>query len=928
VKPFLALETERGGSGHLLRVIWRAGEVVETVRHYPWFVANVPVKGPGVAGVERLPGYMLLFSPKEQAYRAVGRAYKIMVEHKKLVPRIAAEALQRNARGGMYNIVYEFRAAYDLQEQGYGLLGLPTPLAFLHNRLMTEHMEEAMEKAGDLKVMAMDIEVYSRRGGFPAKGDPILAITYASFRLRTDLFTREWPEENIQYMVNEDATLSGSHKLVREFAEAVKREEPDIIVTYNGSGFDFPYMAPFAGAGIRFRRDFLVVGDRYIPHVDLLTVRERLGPSLGLRSHAAYALDDVALEATKTVAKYRDMAWLFESRYIEAERKLDHAKLKEYFDRRDPLVYDYIVADVYLTSLLARLWLYPFILLAALTGSPINALQHANTGQIAEYALAELLRRLHLYPELRSRQRSYSRVTIRDRSASLEDGDPVRELRNRVPDFWVFERGKVYVRDYGYYGGNGKKIVELDFAQLYPTDMVVNPADPTSMFILEGYRATDGRLESIPPTIRLKKPPRAAEEQAAWSLLARRKEKRAQREIELYRVAPGYGPVAWLIYKLYVARKETKNMKKRAKAEKRPELMAPDQAVKIFNNSVYGAFNKSRGSLVHELLSATVFWRTQKLLYEVIRAVETVVAERLGRELTVLYGDTDSTYILVDEDVDGEEVARAVNDWIRERYGPAYKMELEGEYAAMLIPRRKRSNEASAKSYLLVDWEGRIVKATGDFYKLEAPLALKERLAEFYEELLRARPRSIPEVEAVMRCFLEGAPGYKLFIKKSVSGFVNEDDPRRYKTLNREFHYAALVELCESRAEGATVVEARESAGGGARVRCRLDLRRVEETQKTVIVFYLPHLRRESRRFIVYRGESSGTISFASVEVASYNVVREPAENREGEVDKAVVIEYIMREYGVGRDRFIDEVLRRVRRTVTETVYEKMVRVL
>jgi len=921
---FLAIRAEDAPTGHRVMLIDRGGRVVYSTTHLPWFVSDTPVRKDAV-DVERADGSFLRFLRSGFVYVPGGDAYKIYVRHKSLVPSAARTVLSMNGRAGLYNIKYLVRAAYDIQsEKGARMLGYRTPLAFLPNKEMLRDMESAIEDIGELKVMALDIEVYSRSGGFPRRGDPILSITYSVFKLRDNIFTRDWPEEGIHYVLNDSGDVDGSKRVVKEFISIVRRERPDIIVGYNSSGFDFPYMQPFLPGSVQLVFDFYedVYTDSYIPHIDLMVLRDSMGSSLGLRRQSVYALDDVALEALSgnKVDKFYDMGWLYSSRYIEAERKLNHAKLKEYFDRGDRLYFDYIVADVLLTSYLARIWLYPLILLALLTGIPPNVIQGINTGQMAEYVLAELLRRLGLYPQLKEREAVYGRLTPDTlRSQALRRG--VEEAAKHVRDMWVFSRGKVYVRSPGMFGGPGYRIVELDFAQLYPTDMVRYTVDPTSMFVLE--RVTVSNDGAVSVTRGADVPAPLLVENAVWAAL------RDSSGLHFFKVAPGYGPVSWFIYKLYSARNETKKLKKLAEKERRVELIAPDQAVKIYNNSNYGAFSKSRGNLVNELSSAAVFWRTQKLLYEVIEAIEGDVSETLGAELKVLYGDTDSAYVLAPENVDPEELERAVNAWIQRRYGDLYRMELEDTYRYMVIPRRKDSDEPSAKSYITLDANMRIAKIKGEFFKIEAPLGIRDRLIEFYEELLRRRVSSVSELESLVVEFLRGQPGYKYFIKKSVSSFVSEDG-LRLKRVNRPFHYAALVTLCESGSPGTEVLLERV-AGIDKRtrmVRCRVDPRVVEDVQRTVIVHYLPSPSGKSTRFAMFVDEQEGEVIVNEVNVSRLVVEREESTNKESVLDRAYVVEYLVRTLRVPRDVLHVYMLRAIRRVFTETLYKKLVTVI
>jgi len=924
--PYLDIYVEDIGAGHKIYFIGLDNSIVDTKTHYPWFTVYSEKKLPEPSLKEVEDGIPLIYDPALFLYvpKPELRVYKGYASHRSKVPEAVASLLNRyNVKAGLYNIKYEARVALDFSKTHH-LLGVPSPLVFLPNSKMVRIMEEVIEKLGDLKVMAVDIEVYSTSGGFPRQGDPILTITYTVFKLKDNIFDKEWPEKNVKVLSIKNAKdvsemKRESMKLVERFFEILRKERPNVIVTYNGTGFDFPYMKPFV------TRNYYIITKNVIgiwrpekneriliPHIDLMLVREYLGSSMGIRSHAAYALDDVALEVAESLRKFYNIDWLFESDYIKAERLLNHAKLKEYWERNDPLFHNYIVADVYLTALIARVWLYSLFILSVLTGMPPTLVQSMNTGQIAEYLAVELLARLGFYPELRTRTMEYSRTTD-----VIEDSDG-----------WVFNRGKVYVHDYGVYGGSGKKIVELDFAQLYPSDMVANSTDPTMFFIKEGSH--DGTPVDRTLNVPAEKY-RVAERQT--TIILGRKPKKSSSTIKtryILKIVPGYGPISWFVYKLYTARKETKKLKKRAKTEKRVELLAPDQAIKILNNSFYGAFSKSRGNLINEAISATVFWRTQKLLYEVIDFINKELPKKLGKDVKVLYGDTDSAYVMVDEDVDIETLVKEVNNWIQQRYGPFYYMELEDVYDLMVIPKQKDKNSPSAKSYICLKG-GKPAKVKGEFYKLVAPLAIKERLLDFYIEIIKRRPRSKKELKQIVKSFIENQPIHKWFIKKSISSFVNEDDTRKLKKLNREFHYAALYSLTMYKSPGVTILDT--NAGtlapfvndkGWRTIRVRIDPREVERTQRAVIVHYLPHPSGDPKKFLVYVSDDGNTAIVHLVALRDLRVEVEGTDE-DNAVEKYFVATFAYREIKLPRTVLLDKVLDTLDKYVITPVYKKLI---
>jgi len=945
--PYLDIYVENLPKGHKIYFVSLDNRVIATRQHFPWFTvytdADLLSRKTMIEAKEIKNAHPLLYNEQLFMYKPEKnmKVYKVFSPSKSKVPKLESEVKKtiNNAKTGLYNIRYEVRVAHDFSKH-FHLFGYPSPLVFIPNKQMVELMEKLIDDIGELTVMAADIEVYSTSGGFPKRGDPILTITYTVFRLKDLIFSKDWPEKHIHVLsiprdVKDIEQMKiESRKLVDKFFKIIEEIRPNFIVTYNGSAFDFPYMEPFiTNDNIQLTKRHIIItrsptDKLIIPHIDLMQVRKYLGSSMGLRSHAAYALDDVALEVAKTLRKFYNIDWLFDSEYIKAERLLNHAKLKDYWERNDPLFHYYILADVYLTALLARVWMFPLIMVSVLSGITPTVVQEMNTGQMAEYVFVELLRRIRFYPELRLREYDYRRT----------DSPP-----KQCPEEWrrVFRAGKVYVWEYGLFGGRpGEQIVELDFAQLYPSDMVANAADPTALYIVSGYK--NGK--PLDPSFRKKLKIVGKDSVPALLMKGGKKKKRGkgkeqsekERIILLLTVLCGYGPIAWLIYKLYTARKETKKLKKRAKKEKRIELLAPDQAIKIFINSCYGAMSKPRGNLINELLSASVFWRTQKLLYEVIDYIDHEVPKKLGCRVKVLYGDTDSAYVLVQGNAEPEKLAKLVNEYVQSRHGKFYEMELEDTYDAMLIPKQKDRDSPSAKSYICLK-QMSPAKIKGEFYKIIVPLAIKERLSEFYVEIIKRKPKSRDEIRRIIRDFLKDQPAYKYFIKKSVSSFINEDDPRKIKRISRTSHYAALYSLTLYQSPGVEIMKTRRDlfsymglggagnyANGWSEITIQVDPRIVEDTQRAVIVHYLP-FPSDPKRFYVYISEDDKYVYVHQVRIASLKIIKEQGETEKDVFEKYILATYRYKHAKIEKNLLLDQVVSMLDKHVVETIYKKLV---
>ena len=211
-------------------------------------------------------------------------------------------------------------------------------------------------------------------------------------------------------------------------------------------------------------------------------------------------------------------------------------------------------------------------------------------------------------------------------------------------------------------GRTYRNIVEYDFNMLYPTIYYELQLDPIAL------RACEGGIEVLGVAL-----------------------------------CPEPGHVSAYLSALYRARAETKRLK--------GVDPGPDTAVKILANSAYGVFAKGVGSLVNEYVAATIFWTSQRIFEGLWRRL---------RPHRVVYGDTDSLYLLEDPGADrvnaeARAVARGVaGHWLRYG-GENFSLKLEGRWDVFYLHRRK--------NYLKVAGGEVVVRGTANPKRL--PVGLK-----------------------------------------------------------------------------------------------------------------------------------------------------------------------------------------------------------
>lgn len=102
------------------------------------------------------------------------------------------------------------------------------------------------EKPFELRVAAIDIETYSRGRFSDPKRDPVIMASYVDSEEKIVICTKEIRES---YAIK----AADEKELIKILIDKIKQKDLDIIITYNGDGFDIPYLRERAKQlGIKF----------------------------------------------------------------------------------------------------------------------------------------------------------------------------------------------------------------------------------------------------------------------------------------------------------------------------------------------------------------------------------------------------------------------------------------------------------------------------------------------------------------------------------------------------------------------------------------------------------------------------------------------------------------------------------------------------
>ncbi len=149
---------------------------------------------------------------------------------------------------------------------------------------------------------------------------------------------------------------------------------------------------------------------------------------------------------------------------------------------------------------------------------------------------------------------------------------------------------------------------------------------------------------------------------------------------------------------------------------KRQKLGAMSQAIKIIMNSFYGVLGTPGCRFFDDRLVSSITMRGHEILQTTRDLIE-------NQGYQVIYGDTDSVFVLVDQAADpiqtiGEQLTVYLNDWWRDHLANTYQVqsclevEFETHFEKFLMPTVRGSDKGSKKRYagvVNVDGEPRLV---------------------------------------------------------------------------------------------------------------------------------------------------------------------------------------------------------------------------
>lgn len=560
-------------------------------------------------------------------------------------------------------------------------------------RMFLKGFREAYGKMPELKVAAVDIEVYNPEMAPRSREDPVIMISIADSEGVEKVFS--WKPAELEFV----EVCENEAEMIERFVRFLREQDYDVIAGYNTDSFDFPYLRDRAkklgvklglgrrGEEVEVSRQAMMQEARIRgrAHVDLYPI---------VRKHVrlnSYVLENVVEEVLG----------------IEKE-KIDAAKLFEYWDAGGERLEElarYALEDARVTLRLLWEFLPLYVELSSLVGQCLNDVSRMTSGQMVEWLLMRFAsERGELIPN-HPEGREYER-----RSRESYVGGYVKEPK----------RGLV------------ESVAVFDFRSLYPSIIVSHNIDPGTLMMGE---------ECVNSTNRVP-------------------------ELDYCFSTERTGFIPEILKGLIERRAEIKRELREAEEKERMRLNVSQQALKILANSFYGYMGYPRARWYRRECAESVAAFARKYIREVMRIAE----QRFGLE--VVYGDTDSLFVVIPEDRRGvvEEFLRCVNDSMP----GMIELEFEGFYRRALFVTKKR--------YALLAENGKIIVKGLEFVRRDwAPIA-RETQREVLRILLEEG-----DVEKAVR-FVRGV------VERIKRGEVSLDEITIYTQLTKSIESYKSVE--------------------------------------------------------------------------------------------------------------------------------------
>jgi len=292
-----------------------------------------------------------------------------------------------------------------------------------------------MEGNEKLTFLAVDIETLYHEGEEFGKG-PVIMISYADEEGAKVITWKPYVE-----------VVSSEREMIKRLIRVIKEKDPDVIITYNGDNFDFPYLLKRAEKlGIKL----LLGRDNSEPKM------QKMGDSLAVEIKGRIHFDLFpVIRRTINLPTYTLEA-VYEAIFGKPKEKVYADEIAKAWETGEGLerVAKYSMEDAKVTYELGREFFPMEAQLARLVGQPVWDVSRSSTGNLVEWFLL---------------RKAYERNELAPNKPDEKEYE--RRLRES------YEGGYVKEPEKGLWEG----IVSLDFRSLYPSIIITHNVSPDTL---------------------------------------------------------------------------------------------------------------------------------------------------------------------------------------------------------------------------------------------------------------------------------------------------------------------------------------------------------------------------------------------------------------------------------------------------------------
>lgn len=506
--------------------------------------------------------------------------------------------------------------------------------------------------SNDLKVLFFDIEVATKGDGFFPKpiSNEVLCIGYSTW-----LYKNDGTKEKLKQEIIGDYDLTaartgqstyGDRKILREFVEMMKTEDPDIIAGYNSEEFDLPY--------IMDRCELLDIDMKGIGRNNKKPYRGRDGIKIPGRIHFDIYNSNAGVTKDQTLfgiksRSLKEIARFYEIDIEDVELPEHIENLLELYKNDKDKLFSYLRDDVLRTEHVGHVYMRNCITLAELLKVPLNSIINMYSSFVPKLFAARNMEQLGLINTESNFQRYNTNFGSIAKLGTKYEGALVGLYKN----------------------GFFPKVRKLDFSSMYPSAIQTWNLGPD----------TTSYVDTLPYTGKYRF---TRNGKYNWYRIP---DKNFNCDVLIKVRNDKDGFLKTEIAKLREERVKIKKEMKEARAngdnEKLAALNSQQYAVKVILNSIYGLLGL-KSSVYGDMCSAMMVtamcrWTTGK----VIRRYKDILVEL----------DTDG--LILDEEVDEDETNKWLDGLVEEHFG------IKDNYMQMELDDLGRAYFYAMKNYVV-----------------------------------------------------------------------------------------------------------------------------------------------------------------------------------------------------------------------------------